>query len=175
MNWDCGIIKKAYINGYSVDVGGYIHPWLEKYKITYRSITELALYKYNTLEDGRFYLEATLNGNYHYSFEYDAKNKDTSHFKSFERGWMHGDIILPHLPSHYEGILIKKTIGYFETYIKDKQTYPAPTFLGFIEFESDTLENKPFIFHNKAGSGYMGFDKEYGKLKLDFIKKILKI
>jgi len=175
MNWDCGIIKKSFINGHTVDVGGYIHPWLQQNNISFKHISEYALHKFEALENGRFYLEATLNGNYHFSFEYDPRNKITSNYKCYEGGWQQGDMILPHFPTDYESVLKQKIIGYFETYILDKQSYPSPTFIGFLEFEDMGTENKPFIIHSKAGSGYMGFGAEYGKLKLDFIKKTLDI
>ncbi len=175
MNWDCGIIKESYINGYSVDVGGYIHPWLKDHKISFKHISELALHHYDQISGDTYYIEATLNGNYHFSFVYDRRDHSTSDFTSYETGWKQGDMILPHIPSDHEHILMQKAVAYFEEYIFEKQTYPSPTFLGFLEFGTGELENKPFILHSKAGSGYMGFGDEYGKLKLQFIEKTLNI
>ena len=175
MNWDCGIIKKAYIEGHAVDVGGYIHYWLKENNIKYRDISEYAIHNFKIKENGLIWLEATLNGNYHYSFDYDPNNKTVSNYICHETSWVTGRNVLPHLPENYESILKDKTIKYFEKFIKDKQTYPNPTFLGMIEFESLNTEADPFIINNKAGSGYMRFGDEYGKLKLDFIKKILNI
>lgn len=43
LNWDCGIIKKSYINGYSVDVGGYAHFWLKENKIRIKYLSEYAI------------------------------------------------------------------------------------------------------------------------------------
>lgn len=173
MNWDCGIIPKTFINGYSVDVGGYIHYWLQENNLKFKHITELAVHKFNQIDDNSYYLEGTLNGNYHYSFEYEKGSRKTSGYKSYERDWQPGDKVLPHLPFGYEETLMQKTINCFETYLLDKQTYPSPTFIGFIEFESEGTENRPFIIHSKAGSGYMKFGDEYGKLKLQFIEKTL--
>lgn len=175
MNWDCGVIEKAYINGYPVDVGGYIHYWLKENKIKYRDISEYAIHNFKTKENGLIWLEATLNGNYHYSFVYDPQSRVVTNYVCHETGWKPGDTVLPHLPTDYENILKEKTIRYFEKFIQGKKTYPDPSFLGMIEFESHLVEPDPFIIHSKAGSGYMGFGDEYGKLKLDFIRKSLNI
>jgi hypothetical protein len=171
MQWDCGIVKSGFVEGYSVDVGGCIHHWLKDHSIRFRHISELAIHHFDDKGGGVFYLEATLNGNYHFGFEYDRASGDTSGYRSYEFGWKQDDLVLPHLPKAYESTLIKKTVGYFEDYILGKQSYPAPTFLGFLEFDSPTPDNRPFIIHSKAGSGYMGFGEEYGKIKLAFIKR----
>ncbi len=173
MNWDCGVVKEAFIEGLSVDVGGYIHYWLKKHSIRFKHISELALHHFDEKGDSQFYLEATLNGNYHFSFDYDRNDGTTSNYRSHESGWKKGSLVLPHLPEKYEEILVKKIVSYFETYIFGKQSYPSPTFLGFIEFEDGVVKNRPFIVHSKAGSGYMRFGEEYGRLKLLFIEKIL--
>lgn len=174
MNWDCGIIKKYFINGHAVDVGGYIHYWLKKHNFSYKHISEFAIHSFKQINNQEFYLEGTLNGNYHYSFEYNKNTKTASSFKSYESNWNEDDFVLPHLSQNYKDILIRKTIEYFETYLLNKQSYPSPTFIGFIEFEG-SAENRPFIIHSKAGSGYMGFGEEYGKLKLEFIRKTLNL
>ena len=175
MNWDCGVVKKSFINGYPVDVGGYIHFWLKENDIKIRHLSEYAIYNFKQKTDNIFWLEAVINGNFHYSFEYDIKQRETFNFLSHEEGWKTGDKVLPHLPEGFEEILKNKTIQCFEKYILDKQTYPAPTFLGLIGFETFNEEIEPFIIHNKAGSGYTGLDDSYNRSKLEFIKKTLKL
>src|SRR6185436_13116035 len=59
--------------------------------------------------------------------------------------------------------------------ILDKQTYPDPTFLGFLEFENFSEHIDPFAIHNKAGGGYLGFGKKYGEEKLAFIETALNL
>ena len=170
MRWDCGTV-----NGHRVDVGGYIHHWFQNHKMNYRHMSEYAVHKYHGMQDGSYYLEGTLNGNYHFSFEYNDKTRVTKNFKSYERNWAESDLVLPHLRQGFENVLTAKMINYFERYIKNKQTYPDPAFIGFIEFEDQQKKNKPFIIHSKAGSGYMRFGEQYGKMKLQFIEKILEL
>lgn len=171
MQWDCGVV-----NEHPVDVGGFVHHWLAQHPdFSYRHISEFAIHKFHQVEGARFHIEGTLNGNYHFSFEYDRDTKATAEFKSYETGWQTGNFVLPHLPAGYEDLLMRKTVAYFETYILDKQSYPAPTFIGFLEFDNASPDAQPFIIHSKAGSGYMGFGHEYGKLKLQFIEQTLNL
>jgi hypothetical protein len=175
MNWDCGIIKKAFVNGYAVDVGGYIYTWLKENNLKIKHVSEYAIYSYKIKENDIIWLECAQNGNYYYSFEYNRKDKTTSNYVCHEIGWQADDAIFPHFPPDFEGILKQKIIKYFEEFILDKQTYPLPTFLGFMEFETFNEKIDPFIIHIKAGSGYVGFDENYRKLKFDFVKKSLNI
>lgn len=169
LNWDCGTV-----NGFAVDVGGFSHFWDEKKTLTVQHISEYAIHNFAIKSENLIWLEATINGNYHYSFEYDTQTREVTLFHCYETGWQKGDAILPHLQNDFENILTLKTIKYFEEYILNKQTYPSPTFLGFIEFETFNETISPFIIHHKAGSGYVGFDEEYRKKKLNFIKNICK-
>lgn len=176
LNWDCGVIEKAYISGFSVDVGGYGHYWLKKNKVSTKHISEYAIHNYKILEDKNIWIEATLNGNFHYSFEYNQTTKEPKQLEYYTRNqWQifKTKNILPHMPENFNLTLQKKTIKYFEEFILNKQDYPAPTFIGIIEYETFSEEIDPFIVHNKAGSGYMGFDANYAKKKLNFIEKII--
>lgn len=168
LDWGCGAI-----HGFPVDVGGQSHFWMEKNKISIRHISEYAIHKNKTVDENTTWLEATLNGNYHYSFSYNKQNGAITDFQSYETGWVPTDAVLPHFPANFQSTLERKTIAYYEKFVLGKQTYPDPTFLGLIEFETFDTTINPFIVHNKAGSGYMGFDKEYGTLKLQFIKNTL--
>jgi hypothetical protein len=167
-SWACGTV-----NGFPVDVGGQAHFWLQKNKIIIKNISEYAIHNFKIINDTTTWLEATLNGNYHYSFSYNIENKEVTDYHCYETNWQPADNILPHFPHEFQTILQQKTIAYYEKFILNKQTYPVPTFLGLIEFENFTNSADPFIIHNKAGSGYMGFDKEYGTLKLQFIRNTL--
>lgn len=176
LNWDCGVIKSAFLNGYSVDVGGYGHFWLQENKIKIKNISEYAIHNYKILSENKIWLEAVINGNFHYSFEYDKNTKQTFNLFYFKNGaWQKfaEQKILPNFPADFMNTLKEKTVRYFEKYVLEKKTYPDPTFLGIIEFETYDNSSEAFIIHNKAGSGYMGFDDKYGKQKLDFIEKTL--
>jgi FkbM family methyltransferase len=178
LNWDCGVIPKAFINGHAVDVGGYGHFWLKDHPVSIQHISEYAIHNFKLLPHNRISIEAVLNGNFHYLFTYDRTTKETSSLHVFRDGHWHeytASVILPHFPRGFEKTVIKKTIRYFEQFVLNKQTYPAPTFLGIIEFESFTENGTPFIIHNKAGSGYMGFDYSYSERKLAFIEQTLGI
>ncbi len=170
LSWDCGEVK-----GFKVDVGGGSHFWLEKNKIKIRHISEYAIHNVSEVDQSKIKIEAVLNGNYHYHFVYDTKDKSLSDFYCYEHEWEPEDQILPQYPDNFLETLQKKTLVYYEKFIKNKQTYPNPTFLGLIEFENFKDEIDPFIIHNKAGSGYAGFPKEYGIKKLEFIKKTLSL
>jgi hypothetical protein len=175
MNWDCGITPDSFIHGHPVDVGRHIHYWLSHNPISFTHVSEYSIHKASDINGDIVYLEGTLNGTFHYSFEYSVASRTISNYRSFEAGWQPGDMILPHLPCDYDAVLQEKTIRYFETYIRGRQNYPPPTFLGFIEVETENAINNPFLVHYKAGSGYLRFNKEYGKLKLQFIKSMLRL
>lgn len=170
LSWDCGVVE-----GFPVDVGGQSHYWMKKNNISLRHISEYAIHKHKQVDDTTIWLEATLNGNYHYSFNYNTHTKAVNNFHCYEKEWVSTDAVLPHFPKDFQPTLEQKTIRYYERFVQNKQTYPDPAFLGLIEFESFENTMDPFIIHNKAGSGYMGFDKEYGKLKLAFIKETLRL
>lgn len=178
LNWDCGVIEKAYINGFSVDVGGYGHFWLKENKIKMKHISEYAIHNFKILPNKNIWIEATLNGNFHYSFEYNKTTEEIyelKHFKNNQWKYFKNKYIFPHMPENFNLTLQKKTIKYFEKFILNKQDYPSPTFIGMIEYETFSEEIEPFAIHNKAGSGYMGFDANYAKKKLDFIEKIVDV
>lgn len=175
LNWDCGVVPKGYIHGHAVDVGGYSHFWLKKNPIKVRPITEYGMYKQKKNDDHSMSLECTLNGNFHFAFDYNLDDKVSTNFHSFETDWKEGDAILPHFPPDFQSILVKKSIRYFEQFILDKQTYPDPTIFGILEFETFDAEPAPAIVHFKGGSNYHGFSEEYFHLKLEFIKRTLGI
>lgn len=175
INWDCGVAKQGHINGHAVDVGGYAHYWLQENKLRVRHVSEYAIYNYRLLGDGRINLECTLNGNYHFSFDYRRDSRETSNFRCYETGWGPGDAVLPHFPDDFLAVLQAKCIRYFETYIFEKKTYPDPTIFGFIELETFNTESAPFIFHIKGGSGYLGHSEDYKIKKLEFVKELLNL
>lgn len=168
VNWDCGVV-----HGHSLDVGGFSHFWLEGRDININHLSEYAILNYKARANDTVWLDCSLNGNYHFSFSYNLKDKGTFDYHCYEAESHAQDEILPHFPRQHQGELMLKFINYFERHILDKQTYPSPTFLGFVECESFSKTPDPFIIHHKAGSGYMGFPGEYEKEKLRFIKQEL--
>ncbi len=176
MNWNSGVSKKYYIENFAVDTAGYIHFWMKENRLNVKHLSEYAIHDYKRGADS-VWIDAVLNGNFHYSFNYDLATKNISDFKVYKNGWENFSAkkILPHFPEGFEKILPTKTIKYFERFLLDKQTYPDPSFFGILEFETFTEEINPLTVHNKAGSGYMGFDMKYAEQKLDFIEKTLNI
>ena len=168
LNWDCGLIKKSYINGYSVDVGGYTHFWLKENKLKIRCLSEYTIVDHEDKKDNTRKIDYIL-GNYYGSINYNINDNSIKNNSEMP------DKILPHLPTNFGKILNKKILKYFQKFDLHHTTYPKPTFLGLIEFETFNEEIKPFLIHNKAGSGYLGLGYEYGKEKLSFIKKIVGI
>jgi hypothetical protein len=176
MNWNSGVSKRDYIEGYAVDTAGYIHYWMKENKINVRHISEYAIHNWKKKGD-TVWIDAVLNGNFHYSFEYSLASRAYSNFQVNNSGWQKftAEKILPHFPENFDKILILKTIKYFEKFLLGKQTYPDPSFIGFLEFETFNENIDPVTIHSKAGSGYMGFDQKYATEKLDFIEKTLRI
>lgn len=172
-NWDCGLIKKAYVNNFPVDVGGYSHYWLNERRPKIRHMTEYTIRTFKITGD-KVELSAVLNGCYSYSFSYDVNTKEWSDYL-VENMPIENSETLPHLPNDFKDILIKKTINYFEKFILNKPHCPDPIFLAFVEFENFKETPNDFVIHMKAGSGYVGFDSDYYNLKFNFIKDILKI
>lgn len=113
INWDCGVVKKSFINGYAVDVGGYAHFWLEKNKLKIKHISEYAIINFIIKEKNTIWLECTLNGGYHYSFDYNFKDKTTSNHFSYETDWNQKDEILPHFPKIFKKNIRKKIYKIF--------------------------------------------------------------
>lgn len=175
LNWDCGVTPDGYIHRNPVDVGGYTHFWLKKYPIKVRHISEYGIYKYQQKNTNAIALECTLNGNYHFAFDYDITTKKASGFHAFEKNWKPGKRILPHFPVDYEERLVKKSIRYFEKFTYHHQIYPQPTLFGFIEFDNFTGDPDPAILHIKGGSNYHGFTEEYFQQKTQFVKNTLNI
>lgn len=176
MNWNSGVDKKYYIENFAVDTAGYIHYWMKENKVDVRHISEYAIHDYKISGDN-IWIDAVLNGNFHYSFSYSLPTKAVTDFRVFKNGWekFTAEKILPHFPTGFDKILPIKTIKYFERFLLDKQTYPDPSFLGLLEFETFDENIDPITIHNKAGSGYMGFDMKYAARKLDFIEKTLRV
>lgn len=176
MNWNSGVSKKDYIENFAVDTAGYIHFWMKENKVEVRHISEYAIHDYKRSADS-VWIDAVLNGNFHYSFSYNLETKAVSGFQVYKNYWQdfEGQRILPHFPAGFEKILPIKTIKYLERFLLDKHTYPNPSFLGLLEFETFNENIDPITIHNKAGSGYMGFDMRYATDKLDFIEKTLEI
>jgi hypothetical protein len=172
INWDCGVIKKAFIEDYAVDVGGYSHFWIKENNPQIKHISEYAIREFVISENNTVFISASLNGCYNYTFEYERTTKDYKNVTVEGLSPSEAEYVLPHFEHDFKKTLIQKTIQYFEYFILEKNP-PIPTFLGLIEFETYTEQVNPFIIHMKAGSGYMGFGNHYTAIKFNFIQSLL--
>ena len=171
IKWDCG-----KINGHAVDVGGYIHYWLQGRPLHLHHFAETAIHSFSKVDVDQFLIHFTYNGNLNLEFRFDSRRNKIVDFqvkdpnRSVQSTW-----IFPHIPETAVIDLVETAASVFCEYHLPNATYGDPAIVGFVHSADLPFSKEPFIIHHKAGSSYLGHSDKYLHGKLEFIRSLLNI